>query len=128
MKAKCLSMFFALSLAACALTGEGGLLDSGADFGKLPDGRHILLDTPRMWRRWTDSVDSEIPREVSYRNGTSQMDSLKGKPQGGGAWNGYWLRRISALQSGHQEHPQKYADYIIEQRRRVGLPELNGYP
>lgn len=103
-------------------------LDSGYDIQRQPDGTGLLLDTPRMWVRWEESVNDEVPREVKFRRGDVQGDSLDGRPQGGGTWNNYWLQRIHALQSGDQEHPQKYIDYIIQQRREAGLPALVGYP
>ncbi|MFT3792947.1 MAG: hypothetical protein QM741_18185 [Rudaea sp.] len=122
---------FAVVLAGCEFANPN-FYKSDIDVQQRKDGTRVLQDTPRMWEEWRRSVDKEVLREVSYRNGSAQNDVLLGKPNGGGTWDQYWLSRVRAVRSpgdGYShEHPQKYIDYIIEQRRKAGLPELVGYP
>ena len=57
--------------------------------------------------------------------GTVQRE-LEGLPVGGGfeSWNDRWENTIR----NNREHgsPEEYIDFIINERRRVGLPELHG--
>ena len=109
-----------LVLTVCNMSGcLGGLFntDRGIDVEQREDGTYVIADTPRMWRDWTESVDMEIRREVAGE-----------KPSGGGTWSERWLRSIRSLQDGRQENAPKYVAYIVESRRKVGLPELEGYP
>jgi hypothetical protein len=85
------------------------------DYGKTVDGKTYLRDTPRTWAYLTKETDDGIALE------------LKGKPPMGGlkSWNEGWVRGIRHLRnSGEVEHPEKYVAYIIEQRRKAGLPEI----
>jgi hypothetical protein len=119
------AVVFAVTVAGCSF------FDSGIDVEHKQDGTRVFLDTPRMWQDWARSVDKEISREISYGKGTAEGDPLKGKPNGGGTWNEYWIDRIKSVNSqdnGHrQEHAQRYVDYIIKQRQIAGLPALVGY-
>jgi hypothetical protein len=108
---------FVAVAAGCGMT-EMFNTDPGYDYKKLPDGTAVLLDTPRMWNDWVAQANSVIRAEAKGMNPLGKAES----------WNAYWLNRIQWLQSGHQENPQRYIDYIIEQRRAAGLPELTGYP
>lgn len=108
-----------LVLTGCNMSGcRSGLFntDPGIDVEQREDGTRVLLDTPRMWRDWTESVDMEIQREVDGA-----------EPSGGGTWSERWLRSIRSLQDGRHENAPKYSAYIIESRRKAGLPELEGY-
>lgn len=107
---------FVAVAAGCGMT-EMFNTDPGYDYKKQPDGSVLLLDTPRMWKDWTDITDRRVRAE------TKGMKPEAGKS----SWNDYWLWLIHANQSG-REHSQKYINYIIEQRRAAGLPELPGYP
>jgi hypothetical protein len=89
--------------------------DSGFDFTRDAQGNKIIADTPRMWRDFTEGVDRSIANEVAGIN-----------RNGGRTWNEAWLSTIRYNQTG-REHPQKYIDYIIERRRKAGLPELVDY-
>lgn len=86
------------------------------DAKKDRNGNVILRDTARMWQDWQDEVDRAVSNEVA------------GRGPGGGiaSWNTQWIRVISA--NGDRENAPKYIAYIIESRRRLGLPELVGYP
>lgn len=86
------------------------------DATKDGQGNVVLRDTPRMWQDWRDEVDRAVANEVAGR-----------RPGGGiSSWNFQWLRVIGA--NGGRENAGKYVAYIIESRRRAGLPELEGYP
>ena len=89
--------------------------DSGIDSMRDAQGNVILLDTPRMWRDFVQTTEIAIKNERTGRN------------YGPRSSNDEWLRVIQHIKL-RNEHPQKYIDYIIEQRRRAGLPELVGYP
>jgi len=80
-------------------------------------GNIIVLDTPRMWQYWRYDMDREVSREVA------------GARPGGGitTWNELWLRVIDQANSNRENAP-KYIAYILESRRKAGLPELFGYP
>ena len=86
------------------------------DAKKNEHGKVVLLDTPRMWQYWQEDTNRDVAREVA------------GTRPGGGipSWNALWLRVISA--NSDRENAPKYIAYIIESRRRAGLPELEGYP
>lgn len=79
-------------------------------------GNVVLRDTPRMWQEWQHEVQRAVEKEA------------QGKPPGGGisTWNAQWLRVIDA--NSDRENAPRYIAYIIETRRRAGLPELEGYP
>ena len=86
-----------------------------ADYGKTADGKTYLRDTPRTWAYLTKETDDGIALELK---GKSPMGGLK-------SWNEGWGRGIRHLRnSGEVEHPEKYIAYIIEQRRKAGLPEI----
>jgi hypothetical protein len=84
------------------------------DYGKTADGKSYLRDTPRTWIVHKRETDEAIALE------------LKGKPPGGGmkSWNENWVRVIQNTRNGNQENPEKYIAYIVEQRRKLGLPEI----
>lgn len=104
-------------LAGCVMAGSIFNTEPFVDAKKDANGKVILLDTPRMWRDWTQGVDRGI------------ADESVGKrpPAGAKTWNESWLRAIAANQKARENAP-KYIAYIVEQRRKAGLPELAGYP
>jgi hypothetical protein len=108
-----------IALMGVSMSGCGrGILNTEpfVDAKKDEHGKVILLDTPRMWQYWREDTDRDVAREVA------------GMRPGGGipSWNAFWLRVISA--NSDRENAPKYIAYIIESRRRAGLPELEGYP
>lgn len=90
--------------------------DPFVDAKKDEHGNVTLLDTPRNWRDWREAVDPQIRAETLGRN-----------PPGFATWNEKWVQQLHALNSG-QENAPKYIAYILEARRRAGLPELEGFP
>lgn len=84
------------------------------DYGKTADGKSYLRDTPRTWSFLKRETDEAIALE------------LKGVPPRGGmkSWNEGWVRGILNLRNGGVENPEKYIAYIVEQRRKLGLPEI----
>jgi hypothetical protein len=38
-------------------------------------------------------------------------------------WDRFWVERIEALRKS-QENPDRYIEYIIRERRKLGLPEI----
>ena len=85
------------------------------DARKDEHGNTVLLDTDRNWQDWRDAVDPQIRAEVSGRN-------TPGFP----SWNEKWVAQLLAIER-TQEDASNYIAYIIESRRRAGLPELEGY-
>lgn len=79
-------------------------------------GHVTLLDSPRNWRDFTETVDLQVAHERAGRS-----------PPGIATWNEHWLLRIRSQQS-NRENSAKYIAYIIEARQREGLPDLEGYP
>lgn len=80
-------------------------------------GNVVLRDTPRMWADFRENVDWQVARE-------SAGDFAPGRV----SWDEHWVVRLRNLGSGSTENAPKYIAYIIESRRRAGLPELEGYP
>jgi hypothetical protein len=77
-------------------------------------GNVILRDTPRMWRDWQEVIDMYVADE---RVG-------KAPPRGKNSWNDHWASMISSNLT--RENANKYIDYIVESRRKAGLPDLEG--
>lgn len=105
-------------LVGCGMSNGGSIFNTEpfVDAKKDEHGKVILLDTPRMWQYWQEDTDRDVAKEVA---GT--------RPGGGiSSWNTFWLRVIEANEG--RENAPKYIAYIIEARRRAGLPELEGYP
>ncbi|MFT4179375.1 MAG: hypothetical protein QM612_07920 [Thermomonas sp.] len=103
-------------LVGCNMSGCGrGIFNKEpfVDAKKDAQGRSILLDTPRMWAEFTETVDMRVASEMRG-----------GKPPGVRTWNEHWVDQIKTLDDGGQENALKYISYIIESRRRAGLPEL----
>lgn len=75
-------------------------------------GRRLVMDTDDLWEEFIIVVDSDIQNEFSGKSAP-----------GGFTWNTRWVSSINALREGRENH-QKYIDYIINQRRQHGLPEL----
>ena len=76
-------------------------------------GRTLLADTPRNWRDWTEVMDRHIAREIEGQGVSGGYDS----------WNKFWEKIIGSLTK-NTENYQKYIIYIIDIRRKSGLPEL----
>lgn len=104
-------------LVGCGMSNGGGIFNKEpfVDAKKDAHGNVTLLDTPRMWRDWKDDVDRAVAKEV------------RGDSPGGGIanWNVQWRRVIDANKD--RENASKYIAYILEARRKAGLPELEGY-
>ena len=84
------------------------------DYGKTPDGKTYLRDTPRTWVVLRRESDEAIAREL---NGITPGGGMK-------SWNENWVRVIYNIRKGKQENPEKHIAYIVEQRRKAGLPEI----
>ena len=84
------------------------------DYGKTKEGKTYIRDTPRTWHVLKRETDEAVALE------------LKGVPTGGGmkSWNEHWTLVIRNIRNGNQENPEKYITYIVEQRRKAGLPEI----
>ncbi len=75
-------------------------------------------DTQDEWELFKLVMDSEIRNEVAGRR-------APGGP--GRTWNERWMASIVALQKTHENY-QRYTDYIVTERRKHGLPELQPVP
>lgn len=84
-----------------------------ADADRDEYGQVRLLDTPRMWNSWAETVNRQISREASG------FEPFWGKS----SWDEAWLNAINHNNK-FRENPTKYNTYIIEQRREAGLPPL----
>jgi len=61
-------------------------------------------------------------------NGLIQ-DELEGQPvYGATSWNEFWLMGFRRSIKYDLPDRQKADDYIINRRRELGLPEIEGYP
>lgn len=111
--------FVACSIGSCD-TAQQFKNMSGSRFDMTSDaqGNEIFADTPRMWADFVQRTD------IAIRNELAGSTHFGGKYKNA---NDAWVAGLRDMPK-HREHPQKYIDYIIEQRRRAGLPELVGYP
>lgn len=111
-------LLVSLVLVVFSMAGCGsGFFSSGIDSKRDEHGNTILLDTPNNWENWVIYMDLHIADESSGKQ----------VPGGGGlgkTWEEFWQRLIRDIGDGRQENPQRYINYIIEKRRRVGLPPL----
>jgi hypothetical protein len=93
--------------------------DPGFDHGKgvkyLADGTMILADTPAHWDSFRTIIDGHIERE---RQGGTPFHT---DPT---TWNDFWNNRLRAIEAGRGENWPRYAAYIVEARRRAGLPDI----
>ncbi|MGN7383562.1 MULTISPECIES: hypothetical protein [unclassified Paenibacillus] len=98
--------------------GTNRILKSSAykefDYKRDAQGKIILLDTPRMRADAAFAYDQTIA-----------MEKRGHKLSNGMSWNEDWLRTIRSIRR-NTENPEWYVQYIIEQRRKAGLPELEG--
>jgi hypothetical protein len=112
-------LFVLLLLMGVSVPGCGGGLfntEPFVDSNRDEHGNVILLDTDRNWEDWREAIDPQIRAEAAGRS-----------PPGAATWNESWILILSALQKS-QENAPKYIKYILEERRRASLPELEGYP
>lgn len=94
-----------------------GLLASAkrdVDIQQDAEGNILLLDTPNMRIGAASAYDSTI-----------QMELRGHKMSDGMSWNEVWLNTIRNIRR-NTENAEWYVQYIIEQRRKAGLPELEG--
>lgn len=116
---RCVQLLAAVILMGVGMTGCGrGIFNTEpfVDAKNDEGGNTVLLDTDRNWQDWLEAVDPQIRAEISGRD-------APGFP----TWNEKWVRQLLAIERS-QENAPKYIAYIIESRRRAGLPELEGYP
>jgi hypothetical protein len=114
-----LAVFLLVLMVGCNMSGCGrGIFNTEpfTDMTKDEHGRSKIADTPRNWRDWREEIGFALEAEAAGK-----------RANGGVTWNEFWLLRFRALER-TQENAPKYIDYIIEARRRAGLPELEGYP
>lgn len=109
-----LSLLFVL-LMGCLGMGKSSIFNTEPYVDTVVDenGKRLSADTPRNWENWAESMHAHIQSEVAGDKASGGLES----------WNIFWDYRISALKEG-RENFQKYINYIIEQRRLAGLPEL----
>ena len=115
----CLVVLLLSALQGCQVMGHGSIFNREpfVDARKDANGNSVLLDTPRMWRDFVENVDEKIAEETDGA-----------KPPGVDTWNRHWFLVIRHMRSGSQENPEKYVAYIVDSRRKKGLPELIGIP
>lgn len=75
-------------------------------------GNRVAADTQRNWQDWRESIDQRIKTETAGK-----------KAPGFNDWGQHWQSIFTALERS-QENSPRYINYIIEQRRKAGLPEL----
>jgi len=106
-----------LMLAGCSAMGAATPVETGGRM--LPDGSWYLYDTPSHWAEFQRMMDMHIDTERSGAVPTG----MKGR-----SWDAFWKARIVALSPSRQENGDMYVAYIVEARRRAGLPELSTSP
>ena len=79
-------------------------------------GAHKLKDTAYHRSDWVSDINGQI------------RDELAGKtpPRVDLTWNAWWVELI-ARQRKYQVNPDFYIQYIIDARRKAGLPKLRFY-
>lgn len=83
---------------------------------KMSDGSWYLYDTPSQWAEFQRMMNMHIQREVSGAPPFHGHDTT---------WVEFWAMATRAFTADRQENYQKYITYIVEARRRAGLPELH---
>lgn len=103
-------IFVAAAGTYAVLKGKANELNTRRD----ENGNLILLDTPSMRIGAASAYDQTIEME---KRGHVNSDGV--------SWNDRWLGTIRSIRK-NTENPEWYVQYIIEQRRKAGLPELEG--
>lgn len=109
--------FFIGAMMACCITSCSfiNIFDRDLVATMAPDGRRVAKDTDNEWHMFKTVVDADV-----------RSETLGEKASGGRTWNQRWVYSVKAIRRGTVENYQKYADYIIEQRKLHGLPALRG--
>lgn len=111
-------IWFLIAAAVIVLLAAAGyffrIADKDIDSRRDKHGNIVLLDTPRMREFAADSYDRTIEMEKRGHVNSNGM-----------TWNERWLGTIRSIRKG-TENPEWYVQYIIDQRRKAGLPELEG--
>lgn len=106
-------------LISCGMTrfilGPFGFLLDGAPVDRARDanGNEVLLDTPKTWAYFTSIFELMIADEKAKNFAPGHI-----------SWSEYWLMRIHYMEDKSWENGYKYIDYIVQRRRKSGLPEL----
>ena len=104
-------------LMGCSAAG-GGIFNDEPYTDTIEDreGHVITADTKRNWEKWTSMVGPQIASEAAGAN-----------PPGFSTWNEKWVRQLRHIEA-TQQNSEMYIRYIVEGRRKAGLPELDGFP
>lgn len=122
MKNKCEGGVKYLKTLVFLILVSGSVMSCGGLFNTEPfvdmhtdkDGNELIADTPRMWENFVALTKRRIEREINNE-----------RPPGTDSWNEHWIDTIETKRKLRQ-NPSKYIEYIINQRRKAGLPELKG--
>jgi|GEM_PF-2502504 len=76
-------------------------------------GNVFIADTPRMWEDFVIRTRERIKQNINNE-----------RPPGVDSWNEHWVVSLESIKNG-QQNPDKYIEYIINERRKAGLPEIN---
>jgi hypothetical protein len=79
----------------------------------IADGTVFILATEHNWQELTHYNLDEVKKE------SMKAPPLLNFP----TWSDYWRNRFTKMVS-NSENPKRYLKYIIELRRKAGLPEL----
>jgi hypothetical protein len=104
---------FGTILTGCVMSGSIFNTEPFVDAKKDEKGNSVLLDTPRMWADFVNLTNKQISSEKKGE-----------RPPGVSDWNKHWQMRIHEMENGSRENSSRYINYIIQQRRGAGLPEL----
>ena len=85
----------------------------GLDTRTEANGSVVVLDNRANWR----VLSAVLQREVSLES--KGMDP----PAAVETWPEFWRLTLTKMYAG-QEHPEKYFAYLVDQRRRLELPDL----
>jgi len=103
-----MTILIGCNMSGCGIFNTEQMFDITTD----AQGQRIAADTLRNWQTWRSLVDPQLENE-----------KMKKRAPGFPTWNEKWIRQIRAIEES-QENSPKYINYIIESRRRAGLPEL----
>ena len=71
-----------------------------------------MSDTPRIWGDFTELTQRRISRVLN-----------QARPLSVNTWNKHWVSTIGSIKT-NTENPDSDINYIINNRREAGLPEL----
>lgn len=82
-------------------------------FNAMYGGQFFSHDNPEFWEIGKAAFDSHIAKEANGEEVVSRQES----------WEVFWATTIGAIKE-HDQDVERQIEYIVEARKRAGLPDL----